>query len=378
MNKKMIMGAVCALACATNLAFSQPASAGFLGFGGMSASEQENWARHLNKEEFGTEEPAMYSEEARKALPIVRRIQKRVSDANGIVVDANRFTDKYDYKNKVKPVGLVDGYERAVAVGGGHFYLGMEGLKIRGVLSFSNQYDYMAIEQTIAHETTHCVEGHIIYGRNGHQKEVRAEEGSIKYTEALPEGGWGVFLVAHNNNNSYPEIAKKIRRSFEEQTHNKVAFYSASDILYRGKDEVLYPIVKERRGSDASASAYFGGQVAYCISKNALSMENIRIVHNHLQNEINFKGDYLLVCESNNLPNGYRVLTELYGDLYTLQKDLNTVKSKIRSGVMPLDDDSYTSMQRYWANKDNSFWKMWLACAIAYDFETNRAQNMEK
>ena len=51
MNKKMIMGAVCALACATNLAFSQPASAGFLGFGNidiMTAAEQENWAKHLN------------------------------------------------------------------------------------------------------------------------------------------------------------------------------------------------------------------------------------------------------------------------------------------------------------------------------------------
>ncbi len=362
----MIMGAVCALACATNLAFSQPASAGFLGFGVMSASEQENWARHLNKEEFGTEEPEMYSEEAYNALPIVRGIQKRISEVNGIEINANRFTDKYDYKTKIHPVNLVDNYMGAYAVGGGHFYVGMEGLKIRGILSFKDQYDYMALEKTIAHETTHCVEGHILYKGKEHQKEVWAEKGSIKYTEKLPEGGWGVYLVSQNNNNGYPEITKDIYQSIEKQANNKIVIKSAADVLYRGKDKVLYPIVKERRGSDASASAYFGGQVAYCISKNAFSMSNIRIVRNHLKNEINFKGDYLLVCESSNLPNGYRVLTELYGDFSTLQKDLDTVKSKICSGVMPLDDDSYTNMQKYWAKKDNSFWKMWLACAIAF------------
>lgn len=346
-----------------------------MGFGNsdiMSASEQENWARHLNKKEFGTEEPEMYSEAAREALPIVRGVQKRVSNVNGIVIDSNRFTNKYDYKTKIHPVGLVDNYIGAYAVGGGHFYIGVEGIKKGNEIAFNNQYDYMSLEKTIAHETTHCIEGHILYKGKEHQKEVWAEEGSIKYTEKLPEGGWGVFLVAHTDNNCYPEIANNIYRSFEKKTSNKIVVKSAADVLYRGKDKVLYPVVKERRGSDASASAYFGGQVAYCISKNALSLGNIRIINNHLKNEINFKGDYLLVCESNNLPNGYRVLTELYGDLSTLQKDLNTVKGKVRSGELGLTDGMYTSMQKHWAKKDNSFWKMWLACAIAYDVETSR------
>ena len=383
MNKKMIMGAVCAMACATNFAFLQPASAGFLGFGNsgiMSASEQENWARHLNKKIFGTENPEMYTQDAQEALPYVLKTQRRVCSVNNLVIDSRNFTDKYDYKTKVHPVVLVDNYINATTTGAGHFYIGMEGLKLMGILSFSSQYDYMALEQTIAHEVTHCVEGHILYKGKEHQKEIWAEEGSIKYTDRLPEGGWGIYLVSHSYDDGYPEIAKNIRRSFEKQTGNKVSIDSAADVMYKGPDDVYYPIVEVRRGVgvESPANAYFGGQVAYCISKNVMSMNNIHIVRNHLKNEINYKGDFLLVCESSSLPNGYRILTELYGNEATLQQDLNTVKSKIRNGVMPLNDKNYTDMLNYWVKKDNSFWKMWLACAIAYDLETSRTRNMIK
>lgn len=375
MNKKMIMGAVCAMACVTNFAFLQPASAGFLGFGNsgiMSASEQENWARHLNKEEFGTEEPETYSEEVREALPIVRHIQQRVCDANGIIIDPNRFTDKYDYKTKIHPVQLVDDYLGAYAVGGGHFYIGMEGLRVRNLLSFNNQYDYMALEKTVAHETTHCIEGHILYKGKEHQKEVWAEEGSIKYTENLSEGGWGVYLVSQNNNNGYPEISAKIYRSFEKQTGNKVSIDSAADVMYKGPDNMYYPIVQKESRSGLAANAYFGGQMANCMSKGALSLNNIRIVRNHLKNEINYMGDFLLVCESSNLPNGYRILTELYGDESVLQKKLNLIKDSVRSGGLSLSLSAYKTAGNAWMYKDNSVWKMWLACAIAYDVETSR------
>ncbi len=375
MNKKMIMGAVCAMACATNFAFLQPASAGFLGFGNsgiMSASEQENWARHLNKKEFGTEEPEMYSEEAREALPIVRHIQQRICDANGIIIDTNRFTDKYDYKTKIHPVQLVDDYIGSYAVGGGHFYVGTEGLKARNVLSFNNQYDYMSVEKTIAHETIHCVDGHILYKGKERQKEVWAEEGSIKLIDALPEGGWGVYLVAHNSNDCYPEIAKQIYHSFEKQTGNKVSINSAADVMYKGPDNMYYPIVQKESSSGLAANAYFGGQMANCMSKGALSLNNIRIVRNHLKNEINYMGDFLLVCESSNLPNGYRILTELYGDESVLQKKLNLIKDSVRSGGLSLSLSAYKTAGNAWMYKDNSVWKMWLACAIAYDVETSR------
>ena len=107
-------------------------------------------------------------------------------------------------------------------------------------------------------------------------------------------------------------------------------------------------------------------------------MENIRIIPNHLKNEINYKGDYLLVCESSSLPNGYRILTELYGDETILQDNLDTIKSKVRRGIVPLKKSMYSNMRVVWIHKDNSAWKMWLACAIAYDFETNCGQNMRK
>ena len=375
------MGAVCAMACAINFAFLQPASAGFLGFGNsdiISGPEQESWARHLNKEEFGVEEPEMYTQEAYEVLPVARKIQNRICSVNGVQITTNTFTDKYDYKTKVHPVGLVDNYIRAYAVGGGHFYIGVEGLRTRNLLTFNNQYDYMALEQTIAHETTHCIEGHITYKGKEREKEVWAEEGSIKYTDNLPEGGWGVFLVAHNNNDAYPEIAKNIRRSLEKQTGNKVSIDSAADVMYKGPDNMYYPIVQKESRSGLAANAYFGGQMANCMSKGALSLNNIRIVRNHLKNEINYMGDFLLVCESSNLPNGYRILTELYGDESVLQKKLNLIKDSVRSGGLSLSLSAYKTAGNAWMYKDNSVWKMWLACAIAYDFETSRTRNMIK
>lgn len=375
MNKKMIMGAVCAMACATNFAFLQPASAGFLGFGNsgiMSASEQENWARRLNKQETGQEKPEIsLADDEYGILPHIWKVQKRVCSANGIQIVTDMFRDKYDYKSKVHPVGLVENQIRAYSSGGGHYYIGLEGLKARNLLSFTNQYDYMAIEQTIAHETTHCIEGHMLDGGKGHKKEVWAEEGSIKYTENLPEGGWGVFLVAHNNNDAYPEIAKNIRRSFEKQTGNKVSIDSAADVMYKGPDDVYYPIVEKKSTQGLAANAYFGGQMANCMSKGALSLNNIRIIRNHLKNEINYKGDFLLVCESSNLPNGYRILTELYGDEIRLQNNLNIAKNNVRNGLS-LNPSSYKAMRSAWMYKDNSVWKIWLACAIAYDVETSR------
>ena len=375
------MGAVCAMACATNFAFLQPASAGFLGFGNsdiMSASEQENWARHLNKKIFGTEKPEMYTQDAQEALPYVLKTQRRVCSVNNLVIDSQNFTDKYDYKTKVHPVVLVDNYINATTTGAGHFYIGMEGLKSMGILSFSSQYDYMALEQTIAHEVTHCVEGHILYKGKEHQKEIWAEEGSIKYTDHLPEGGWGIYLVSHSYDDGYPEIAKDIRHSFEKQTGNKVSIDSAADVMYKGPDDLYYPIVEEKSTQGLAANAYFGGQMANCMSKGALSLNNIRIIRNHLKNEINYKGDFLLVCESNNLPNGYRILTELYGDEATLQKKLGIAKNIVRSGDLALTPSAYKTARSAWMYKDNSVWKIWLSCAIAYDFETSRTRNMLK
>ena len=236
----------------------------------------------------------------------------------------------------------------------------------------------MALEKTVAHETTHCIEGHILYKGKEHQKEVWAEEGSIKYTENLPEGGWGIYLVSQNNNNGYPEISAKIYRSFEKQTGNKVSIDSAADVMYKGPDNMYYPIVQKESRSGLAANAYFGGQMANCMSKGALSLNNIRIVRNHLKNEINYMGDFLLVCESSNLPNGYRILTELYGDESVLQKKLNLIKDSVRSGGLSLSLSAYKTAGNAWMYKDNSVWKMWLACAIAYDFETSRTRNMIK
>ncbi len=141
--------------------------------------------------------------------------------------------------------------------------------------------------------------------------------------------------------------------------------------MYKGPDDVYYPIVEEKRAQGLAANAYFGGQMANCMSKGALSLNNIRIIRNHLKDEINYKGDFLLVCESSNLPNGYRILTELYGDETKLQNSLSVTKNNVRNGLS-LTPSSYKAVRSAWMYKDNSVWKIWLACAIAYDSETSR------
>ena len=102
MNKKKILGAVCALACVTNFAFVQPVSARI-----MNAHEQEDWARHLEQDAFG-KRPETYSEEAKQVTPIVQGIQKRICDKNGVEVTTALFQNTYDFETKVHPVQVIE------------------------------------------------------------------------------------------------------------------------------------------------------------------------------------------------------------------------------------------------------------------------------
>ena len=102
MNKKKILGAVCALACATNFALIQPVSAEI-----MNAHEQEDWARHLEQDAFG-KRPETYSEEAKQVTPIVQGIQKRICDKNGVEVTTALFQNTYDFETKVHPVQVIE------------------------------------------------------------------------------------------------------------------------------------------------------------------------------------------------------------------------------------------------------------------------------
>lgn len=368
MNTKKFAGAVCALACAISITTTQPAYAGLFG-GGMSASEQERWARKLEQKEFGNSGPQVFSSDAINSTPYVQQIQKRVCDANGIRITNNTFTSSDDHKDTVHPIKVIDNYMYCTSVGAGYIYLGATFLKGMNVTGFANQFDYMATAQIISHELFHGIDGHLVRS-TGKDNEFSAEKGSIKLLDRLPEGGWGAYLVAINRNAGYADQISKLIRSLGEETNGKVCMPFLGHPKYTGRDGKEYQLIANswdgRDGYKQDDNAYFGGQLAYCIAKGALKLDNIAVVENHLKQDIKFKGDYLLVCKDARLPNGYRVLTELYGSKDLRMSDLATAKEKARSS-MPLS--RYGEMKAYWIDKDESLWKIWLACAVAADVE---------
>ena len=365
MNMKKIMGAFCALACAVNFGMITPAYAGILGI--MNAHQQEKWAEHLAKEEFnGTVPDECDSDEAKRIAPTIHKLQKRVCDANGIEITDQKFQHTYDFKDKMHPIKIINGYHNGYAVGAGYIYLGTDVFS-DNTFDFNNQYDYILCENTIAHEITHNIEGHTIKSGRKEKKETNAEKGSIQLLENLPEGGWGSYLVSVHRDMNYPEINRKIMGSFEKESNGKITIVNnGSLVVYRSKTGENYNLAVKNHTSDDSA--YYGGQMAYVIAKGALTVDNIGIMENTLKDAINFKGDYLLVCYSDKLPNGYRILTELYGDKQQINRQIESAKQLLADNVKIgyyNDVAEKTILDK--TNPNENYWKIWLTCAVAED-----------
>lgn len=129
-----------------------------------------------------------------------------------------------------------------------------------------------------------------------------------------------------------------------------------------------YRLIVRERSYNADENAYFGGQLAYCIAKDALNLDNICLLRNTMKDELNFKGDYLLVCWSEGkLPNNYRILADgIYGSEAKVLQQLRSIKASVRREA-PLS--TYEEMARKYINRGDSSWKIWLACAVAGDME---------
>ena len=365
MNTKKIMGAFCALACAVNFGMITPAYAGI--FGIMNAHQQEKWAEHLVKEEFNGTEPAGYSEDARRLTPIIHKLQNRICETNGIEVTEQKFKHTYDFTTKVHPIKVIDNYNNNSSVGAGYIYIGVNVLRANGSIGMKNQYDYMICEKSIAHETIHNIEGHTTKSWGREKKETNAEKGSIRLMENLPEGGWGSYLVAIHRMLNRPEINREIMSSFEKESNGKINITDNGSLtVYRSKTGENYNLAVKNHTSDDSA--FYGGQMAYVIAKGALTVDNIGIMENTLKDAINFKGDYLLVCYSDKLPNGYRILTELYGNKQKLENLLVASKQLL---VKDFNLKDYRSAAHQTIlnnnNPNGNYWKIWLTCAVAED-----------
>ena len=368
MDKKKFLGVVCAGALALNLGAAQPASAGIY-FPNFSAGQQESMAKSFVRKEFGSENPPGDSYDARQVKPILLRLQDKLCCENGIEVTEEKFSHVRDYKTKVHPIIMVDGVNNAFAMGAGYIYVGTEYVTWH-TSEFNSPFDYILCEKMLAHELTHATEGHSLDMLHNYKSELKAERGSIKLMDKLPEGGWGSYLAALCHNTNRPEQNARMVKDFEEACGGKVSISGEGDryvsTYHTGFRD--YRLIVRERSYNADENAYFGGQLAYCIAKDALNLDNICLLRNTMKDELNFKGDYLLVCWSEGkLPNNYRILADgIYGSESKVMQQLRSIKASVRR-ESPLS--TYDEMARKYMNRGDNCWKIWLACAVASDME---------
>lgn len=361
MNKKSIWGVICAMACATNFAFVQPVDAKV-----MSASEQEQQTRQTEQRVFRGQ-PRTSSDDAKKATLIVQRLQKRICELNGIEITTDVFQDAHDYKTKVHPMRVVDDYDNACSVGAGYTYMGADYLRNEQVMSFSNQYAHIFCEHTIAHEIGHAIGGHSMLSRRESKNvEEIAEKYSFKTLCALPEGGWGAYLVSIYRDTNRPKTNIEITKSFVKETGGKISVPDYSNTVYHAKKGGKYNLCPE--SGRTAVNTYFGGQMAECIARGALTVNNLAIipVPQDLKDNLKFKESYLIVCQSPKLPNGYRILTGLWGPQDKVMDEWRRMKGLVIEGNG--DIEWYNNMRKltFESGKLN-MWAMWLTLAVAND-----------
>ena len=375
------------IAFALNFGMVQPAAHAWIPIT-QSAAQQEHQKEKNVRGEFG-EEPRGDSEDARRLTPIFHSLQKRICDANGIEIVNEPFQNSKDYKTKIHPIKVIDDYNNGVSLGAGYIYMGVPLVARYCKSSYLNSpYDHIAIEKAIAHELTHETEGHerIHIGFRWESKrkfkvksEEKAEWGSIRLTDTLPEGGWGVYFVAVARKMNYYEINRKIIKSFKEKTHGLFQYdtdwpertYQASYNPKNSNKSGMLWIDFSNTPLGRDVNAYYAGQIAYCLAKDALTMDNIDIMENHLQQTLKFSPNekYLLICRSANLPNGYRILASLKGEQ---KQDLEQFLYRAKNQVLQGKDFSCIQSQIYKYNPthgdaDENRWRIWYTCAIAYD-----------
>ena len=317
---------------------------------GLHASTRERYAeQNRRKEELESITTLVQgtSKDAQVLTPIVLDLQKRIARYNGLKITAEPLKGENGYKDTIHPEVVVDNYRNACSTGSGHLYFGVESMKSdvesRDFHSM-DQFDYMSLEKTIAHEIGHSIRGDDFYTllawKTDSRREQDAEDEAVELTDTLPEGGWGVYTMSVSRCANRPKQIVKNLRKMEEKAKGRVLLNSGKrkyngiidypaeacdDSVYVAANGKSYQIVA---GIDAKTmrnpaynvdptyhndDAYLAGQIAECIAKDAFRPENIFVAQNHLRNEVGFEGDYLLICKSAALPNGYRVLATLYG-----------------------------------------------------------------
>ena len=357
MNTKKILGAICALSLAFNSIVMPMANAAIRV---PSAKKQESLAMDsMNR--YGEAEGTSY--EARQLSNILNNIAYRICECSGLTITEHPYANDNDYKSKIHPIHVSTESTNANSYGGGHIFFGIKHAKNHFKLknfekSSLSQYDYFALEISLAHEMGHNILGHVYEPGNSEERENRheleAEQQSVVLTNNLPEGGWGLYMSSIARLLNRPDQNEAVIQSFAKQTNGRITikvergygsaeenfakcistFYNASDgnpyeiLSTNDRHKNIWPRSYAREGN-----VYFGGQLAQCIAAGALTPDNLRIatIGDGMEN-INMGGDCLLICRSPKLPNGYRVLCSLYGDGQKMLKMLKHAKAESNAG----------------------------------------------
>ena len=407
MDKKKIAGVLGALVCATSFFAADLSTAEAV----TSAATRERYAEENKKYEENASAVQLVQGTSREAMiitPVIHGLQKRIAQYNNLVITDEPLKEAGQYKNTLHPMVVVDCYRNALSTGNGHLYFGIEDIRdyveSRNFNSM-NHFDYMALEKTIAHETGHSIKGNEYYSSLFTKKsesscEQEAEDEAIALTDNLPEGGWGIYTMTVSRSANRIKQIKKNLKKMEEQSKRVISLNDentkyngivgtaaacdeSSYIASNGKSYKIVAGIDNKTMRNFSYkvdptyhndNAYLAGQIAECIAKDAFKPENLAVISNNLT-DISFAGDYLLVCKSSNLPNGYRVLASLYGEENDINQALNMVRN---GGTRPLAE-SYnlfeTEIQKHpYRSAERSGWVILEVCSMAVD-NAARAKN---
>lgn len=382
MYTKNLLGALCTIGIGVNLIVTSQVLA-------MSVSVQESQAQRWINEKFSQGYPAQ-SAEAQVLGPIVLDLQKRLCAANNIEITTLPFQHDDDYLSKVHPMTMADNYKNATALGAGYNIMGVESITQDAFggryKNFSQFYDYIAVEKDIAHETAHNTKGHATKKMALYDKELEAEQGAFAYVNQLPEGGWGAYYVACARFLNRPEQNMAVFNESLSQVADYISIdtsqiYNVATYYWDAKGNP-YEITSSKSpfNSDKESGIYLAGQLAEAIQNHALTLNNIHVTTNNLR-ELKFSGN-MLVCQSPNLINSQRILT----NTYLTEEELEQIKALVRNGAATID--MYDTDSASWGissackvlkknlpdfdKRSRAYWRTWLTCAIAYDIEKNR------
>lgn len=299
----------------------------------------------------------------------ILEVQREVAQLNNLAI-VDHFFDYWDFRSKVTPVKMVEGYNNSFALGNGKIYLGSKDLEENGYYN-GDYFGYGSAMALIAHETGHIVLNHGTYSNHWSKKlkekneiagEMDADGYAINTMEKSSKFGWyGVVTMRNGNGNIGPHIntEESLEDYLYKQTKGKLMLwykpYSEGFDLHikdNGKygENIDYKLLADDfrvnyhvrihdykmrpKYENALCQLGFVYSKKHYIDKYKLVLEpnNAYGIHQKW-------GKYRLVYRDSSMPNGYKVIAYFDSDI----KKLKETRSK----------DYHTQLEIITNEKDN-------------------------